>query len=67
MSNKFRIEFYGAFYPGELYDSLGREIFTLDEAIQAAEDQHHGEWQSVYNGEEAATADECLANGRIEA
>jgi hypothetical protein len=54
MANKFRIEFWGAFYTGELYDNQGREIFTLEEAIAAAESQYPGQWQSVYNGEEAA-------------
>jgi hypothetical protein len=49
--NKFRIELLGAFYTFELYDFRGREIFTLDEAIEAAEEQYAGEWQSVFNGD----------------
>jgi hypothetical protein len=53
MIAKFRIELLGSFYTFELYDSRGREIFTLDEAIEAAEEQYPNEWQSVFNGEEA--------------
>jgi hypothetical protein len=49
--NKFRIELIGAFYTYELYDSRGREIFDLDEAIEAAEEQYPNEWYSVFNGE----------------
>lgn len=54
MTAKFKVELLGSFYTFELYDSRGREIFTLDEAIEAAEEQHTGLWQSVFNGEEAA-------------
>ena len=54
MTAKFKVELLGSFYTFELYDSRGREIFILDEAIEAAEEQYPNEWQSVFNGEEVA-------------
>lgn len=51
---KFKVELAGSFYTYELYDSKGREIFELDKAIEAAEWQYAGVWNSVYNGNEAA-------------
>lgn len=54
---KFRMTIRGYFYSLELYDDKGREVYTLDEAIKAAE-RYHPDWDSVYNGHESMNHDD---------
>lgn len=60
MNKSFRVEFIGAFYSGELYDIRGREVFTLAEAAEAAEDVYGDGWSCVYNGSEAIDRESWL-------
>lgn len=53
MANKFMIHFRGSAYSNELYDDRGREVFTLEDAIEAAESQYSGDEYEIYNGNEA--------------
>ena len=49
----------GSFYTYELYDEKGREIYTLSEAVRAAEQQFGADWNCVYNGQEAVSREEA--------
>lgn len=54
MPKPFRFTLVGSFHSYELYDRRGREVFNLDEAVEAAEELYGDEWVEVYNGESAA-------------
>lgn len=56
----FKVCLKGVFFTFELYDQRGREVFTLDEAIEAANDEYPGEWCEVFNGQEGVLAEELL-------
>lgn len=60
---KFRVELKDYFHTLELYDSKGREIFDIDSAAEAAEEQYGSGWASVFNGQEAATREDYQLNG----
>ena len=48
---KFMIHFQGAVYANELYSAdKGEEIFTLEEAVAAAEELYGPTGWEVYNG-----------------
>jgi len=51
-NSPFKIHLEDYFYALELYDERGREIFTLEEAIEAAEQQYGELGWEVYNGNE---------------
>ena len=53
MQSKYRIHYLSSMHAFELYDAKGREIFTLEEAIEAAKDKYPDEAWEVYNGSEA--------------
>lgn len=53
----FRVELIGDFYTHILYNKKGQEVYTLKEAVQAAEDCYDAGWAIVYNGEKALTRD----------
>lgn len=55
---KFMVEFVGEFYTSTLYDRGGKEVFTIEEAAEAAEEMYGSSWACVYNGEEAISRDE---------
>jgi hypothetical protein len=53
MESKFKIHYLSSMYAFELYDSKGREVFTLEAAVEAAKDKYPDEAWEVYNGSEA--------------
>lgn len=53
MVHKFKIHFQGSAYSEELYDERGREIFSLDKAVEEAERQFGPRGWEVFNGQEA--------------
>lgn len=57
MSQPFRVTLKGCFYSLELYDQQGRSVYTLDEAVEAANAEYGTDWREVYNGEDAANSD----------
>lgn len=65
MKNKFSVELRGVFYTLTLYDEKGREVFTLEEAIQAAENEYGSEWSAVFNGEEGVAREEIQSIGTV--
>jgi hypothetical protein len=46
------IRFRGAGYANELYDGKGDNVYTLEDAIAAAEEQYGPTGWEVYNGQE---------------
>lgn len=58
--NHFQIELRNYFYTLELYDSMGREVFDLQTACEAAEEQYGADWQSVFNGHESMSREDYL-------
>lgn len=49
-TSPFMIHFQTAVYANELYDTRGRSVFTLREAIDAAEELYGETGWEVYNG-----------------
>ena len=54
----FKVELIGDFYTHTLYNKKGQEVFSLQDAVQAAEDCYEDGWAIVYNGDQALTRDE---------
>ena len=52
MIPRFNVSLLGSFHSMELISEAGDYVFTLAEAIEAAEHLYPGEWQEVYNGQE---------------
>ena len=63
----FRIELRNTFHTAELYDDNGMSIYDVDGAVAAASKQYPGDWQSVFNGQEAGypPEDEISVNEQI--
>jgi len=53
----FKVELIGDFYTHTLYNKKGQEVFSLQDAVQAAEDCYEDCWAIVYNGDQALTRD----------
>lgn len=47
----FHVELNSCFHTYELYDSEGRQIFNLQDAIDVANKQFGDSWVSVFNGQ----------------
>lgn len=63
MPQPFKVTFVGSFYSSELYDRHGKEVFTLDDAIQTAEELYGEDWKEVFNGQEGISRDETPTKG----
>lgn len=62
MKVPFRVCLSGYFYSLELYDQNGREVFSLEDACEAAEQVFESEWESVYNGGAELSREDYLAS-----
>ena len=60
MPKPFNITLVGTFHSFTLYNHKGEEIFDLEEAIEFAEDYYNGNWDEIFNGEEATSREEWL-------
>jgi hypothetical protein len=58
---KFSVELLGAFHTFTLLDSRGREVHTLADAIESAENEYGEQWSSVFNGAESIARSDWLA------
>ncbi len=50
----FMIRFPGVFHACELYNAKGNHVYSLQEAIDVANDMYGDGWLEVYNGSLAA-------------
>lgn len=60
--NAFSVRIVGSFYSYPLYDKRGREIRSLPEAIETAEEMYGDEWLEVFNGERGTSRDDWARN-----
>lgn len=57
----WRFAMKGSLHTMELYTRAGRIPASLDEAMQAADDQYGSEWVELYDGVEGAIRAETVA------
>lgn len=56
----FSVELAGSFHTFKLLDARGHEITNVREAAAFAECEFSGDWQSVFNGDEALSREDYL-------
>ncbi len=59
MNKPFRVSALGSMHPHLLYDHGGSPVYTLEEAIETAEQLYGDRWTEVYNGEVGEERENC--------